>query len=237
MRRKLKKNPILHIINGIKYEIEDKPEFDEERVIRIFSDILNSKFPKIKNKVPVIIIKKGEYLGGYDDDRNLIFLNSEIYATQTSRFPEYTMNKVRTLFHELGHYIFGKFLNKEAINYIEKYVAINRKKINLQKVKTLLDKYGIEDLRINFPIVYAILINFIQVYGYDDKKYTRTEYFNYLLSRGVNEIISFTKPASPYMPYGEEIFCEIFANYMIAHKNLLHNDNYKMLKIILPELL
>ena len=51
-----RKNP-LHNINGIRYEIIDLPKYDEERVIRQFSEILNKKFKVIINYVPLILFK------------------------------------------------------------------------------------------------------------------------------------------------------------------------------------
>ncbi len=46
----------------------------------------------------------------------------------------------------------------------------------------------------------------------------------------------FDKPVSAYMPDTEEIFCEMFANYMMYDLRLLHSDNYRILKQLIPEL-
>lgn len=238
-KRKPRKNPILHVINGVRYEIKNTPIYDESRLIKDFSKLIDLKFPQIKNKIPLIIfenIQTGEN-GVYYYVYNEIGVHSKLES-----------NQLRVLFHELGHFTYQKYLDSNSINYFNNYVSKQTKQLNILKLKELLKKYGLKDLSLKFPLVYTFIVSlrftvwfdvFIERTRYDGP--IDTELFlnliDFIISlSNSNKEIFFTKPASAYMPDDEEIFCEIFANYMMYDKRLLHTDNYVILKEILPEL-
>ena len=238
-KKKLRKNPILHVVDGIKYEIKDRPMYDVFRLISNFSEIIDKKFPSVKNKIPLIIfenINTGEE-GLYYYIRNEISMSSDL-----------NHDHLRMLFHELGHFVYTKYLNKNNSAYFNNYVNSQIKELNLLKLKQLLIKYGLKDMSIKFPLLYVLITSlrfsiwfnyFIEKTEYDgpinDQMFIELIDFIISLKKDFKETF-FIKPASNYMPDNEEIFCEIFANYMMYDKRLLHSDNYIMLKQILPEL-
>ena len=62
------------------------------------------------------------------------------------------------------------------------------------------------------------------------------EFLEWMRDYGGNKSKVFDKPPSSYLINHEEIFCEMFANYMMYDLRLLHSDNYRILKTLIPEL-
>ncbi len=232
-------NP-LHIINGIDYEIIDLPKYDEERVIRQFSEILDKKFKVIKNKIPLILFKK---LKGRVGELNYNSINADVVnIIMNSNYVNKNNIVLRMLFHELGHYLYEFYLSDNTIDAFQDYVKDNTKRVNISQLVTLVENYSNDELRLKYPLQYVLIGSF---YFSDEYKYylnnvknsERNIYSIHFLEWLKNiKIKMFDKPASAYMPNNEEIFCEIFANYMMYDLRLLHSDNYRILKQLIPEL-
>lgn len=234
-----RKNP-LHNINGIRYEIIDLPKYDEERVIRQFSEILNKKFKVIINYVPLILFK---VLKGRVGELNYEPINADVVnIIMNSNYVNKNNIVLRTVFHELGHYLYEYYLSDEAIDDFQDYVKSNTKRVNIKELVDLLENTSNEELRLKYPLQYVLIGSF---QFSDEYKYYRKNVRNsdnhvfsthFLLWLSDQKIKLFYKPASSYMPDNEEIFCEIFANYMMYDLRLLHSDNYRILKTLMPEL-
>ncbi len=252
LKKRKRKNPILHSIGNIDYEIIDLPEYDESKLINNISKILERKFKVIINKLPIIIIRKmSDSLGEYDYNLNEISINTKIYT-------DWIKNYEYILLHEIGHFVYDKYLSSESKDYFYSYIRRNIKTINFEKLYNLYEKYGEEKLKIQFPLIYVLIHSLKYSNAFDQyndlfelniKSPFDKKFLNYIIKnyssfqyRNNEKRRVFSKPSSSYMldinefSYDSEIFCEIFANYMIYDKKLLHNDNYVILKEMLPEL-
>lgn len=240
-KTKKRKNPVLRSINGIKYEIIDNPKYDEYKLIEEFSRILNQKFPKIKNKIPLIIFKniRSNFDGEFIIENNIeIFINSNIDNINN--------HQLRVLFHELGHFIYLLYLSDSAKREFKNYVRRNTKIVDFDNLTILVKKYSEEKIKKEYPIYWAIIMNLYhnREYKYyieninrkDHKAPFSEDFLEWFYNRKDKKFKSFIKPSSHYSPNTEEIFCEIFANYMMYDLRLLHSDNYRILRYILPEL-
>lgn len=239
---KKRKNPLKYIatrsINGINYEILNNPGYDEISLLKNFSNILKKKFPSIINKVPLIIFKRIDKAGYYYNEENYIEIDSD----------NYNINNItlRILFHELGHFIYNRYLSKDELKEFSKYIAKNKKYINLDKVSKLFEKYSLDELRIKYPFEFVLISSledtkefkyYIENINQKDKDAPfSSEFFDWFILRNNHKYRIFIKPASDYLINNEEIFCEIFANYMMYDIRLLHSDNYRILRYVLPEL-
>lgn len=226
-------------VNGINYEILDLPDFDEISLLRKFSKIIDEKFPRIKNKIPLIVFKKiGDKGGYYHYDDNYIEINSD----------NDNLNNVslRYLFHELGHFIYDKYLSETELKEFGKYINSNRKNIDLLDLSRKFEKYDLDKLRIEYPFEFVIISSlqdtkdFKYYIKYVDQKdkYApfSSEFIDWFTIRNNKKYRVFDKPPSDYIINKEEIFCEIFANYMMYNIRLLHSDNKRILRYVLPEL-
>lgn len=236
---KKKRNPVLRSINNIKYEIIDQPVYDEHNLIEKFSKILDKKLPSVKNKIPLILFEKLDKYGSYPYSENVIKLASN----------EDNSNNImlRYLFHELGHFIYDKYLSNQALKEFDKYINRNRKPIDLDKVSYLFEKLTIDEFRINHPVEFVIVANLENTKEfkyYKNNINSKDKYAPYspdfldwfIIGKKGKQYKEFIKPPSNYIPTKEEIFCEIFANYMMYDLRLLHSDNYRILRYVLPEL-
>lgn len=240
VKNKKRKNPVLRSINGIKYEIIDNPKYDEYQLIKKFSEIIDQKFPKIKNKIPLILFEKirSDYDGQFSEDDNEISINSFIDNINN--------HQLRVLFHELGHFIYRLYLSDSAKREFINYIRRNTKVVNIDELITLVRKYSEEKIKENYSIYWAIIMNLYhnREYAYyieninqkDYKAPFSEDFLEWFYNRKDKKFKSFIKPSSHYSPNTEEIFCEIFANYMMYDLRLLHSDNYRILRYILPEL-
>ena len=234
-----RKNP-LHNINGIRYEIIDLPKYDEERVIRQFSEILNKKFKVIINYVPLILFK---VLKGRVGELNYEPINADVVnIIMNSNYVNKNNIVLRFLFHELGHYLFEFYLSDETIDDFQDYVKDNTKRVNISQLIDLIETFSSEELKLKYPLQYVLIgsFQFSDEYKYYLKNVKNSEKnvysLHFLKWLEKTKIKLFDKPASAYMPDNEEIFCEIFANYMMYDLRLLHSDNYRILKVLIPEL-
>jgi len=152
IKTRKRKNPILHSIGNIDYEIIDYPEYDEAKLISNVSKILNHKFKYIISKLPVIIFKNlgDDTLGEYYHDSNEIFVNTIFYDS-------FIKNYEYIIFHEIGHFLYGHWLSDDVKDYFYAYVQRNTKLINFEKLYKLYDKYGEEQLKIKFPLIYVMI--------------------------------------------------------------------------------
>lgn len=238
-KNKKRRNPVLRSISGVKYEIIDLPKFDEYALIEKFSNIIDRKLPSIKNKIPLILFKDIEDWGYYDENDNVIEITSS----------EGNINNVilRYLFHELAHYVYRKYLSNYAIKEFDKYVNRNKKPIDLNRVSYLFEKLDIDKFRAKHPIEYIVIGNLkitkdFKYYKENiDKKDKYAPYSPdfldwFIIRNKDKQHKEFIKPPSEYIINKEEIFCEIFANYMMYDLRLLHSDNYRILRYIIPEL-
>lgn len=235
-----RKNPILRKAGGINYEIIDPPIFDEEKLIRKFSEILNRKFRVLVNKVPTIVFKD---LEGYSAGLTTFKGNVVESIILCSKRSNHNDEQLRILFHEVGHFVYNNILAEKAIILFEDYVSDNTKKIKIRRFINLLNnKYTQEDIRTEDPVAYVIIdhLRNHDLYKYYNKHISKIKSplnIDFLLwVDSFNNLRVFDKPASAYMPDEEEIFCEIFANYMMYDLRLLHSDNYRILKTLIPEL-
>lgn len=273
-----------------------------EDIIRSFAKILRKKFPTIIPLVPLIIIENKHFeenysvketsnygiIASYDPPTNLIYVNYNEFVerffyeiTSLENKKEIITFYVRFLMHELGHFVWYKYLNiSNAVNwknpkrdYFINYINDHMKNIDLSYLKQLAKENSERRLQLNFTIDYAIIMSLIARMETDGIKlpppngryipkyleiYT-DNYKNYLkdgkqtMGRtpkgGARTIYTFTRPVSDFMPYGKkheegnveedfyvEVWAELFANYMMSGINELHSGNYKVLKILLPEL-
>lgn len=267
--------------------------------IKQVSKIITKKFPTIRNKTPTIlfvshgfeagvfasseldlhIIADGEYL--YNE--NLIKIN---YDTTY-----YTM--IKNIFHEIGHFLYRKYLSTDAILFYINYITLNSKQITLDSIIDVYDKFNQQENVINKKLIkirkqiYQLEQQILdsQNEHYDDENYEENydlendiydlqskiydleierssfeiqypvenniinkikEYFDVdIKNEDINPINikrieyylnMFSKPSSDYNKNMEEIFCEIFANYMMYGSNYIHIDNFKMLRTMIPEL-
>ncbi len=240
MIRRKRKNPILRNIGGIKYEIIDPPIYDEEKIIRKFSEILNKKFNSILGYTPLINFNKlkSNLDGQFNINDNLIIINSIVENTNNYL--------LRTLFHELGHFIYEKYLSDSAIKEFRNYIRRNTKFLDLEDLILLVEKKSEDIIRLKCPLKWAFIMSL-----YGNKEYTyyineisqkdvdapfSVDFLSWFYNRKQGKLKIFNKPPSWYIPNSEEIFCEIFANYMMYDLRLLHSDNYRILKELLPEL-
>lgn len=227
-----RKNPILHEIGGIQYEIIDKPIYNAEELLNRFSEIINRKFKTIKNHLPLIVFKR---LVARDGElRTNLIINSN-YKNRNNKL-------LRTLFHELGHFIYRFYISDDAIEEFNFYIDKNTKKVDIQKLINLVNLYEWDEISKNYSLEYVLIgsLQFSDEYSYYTKNVKNAEDTNYSIHflewlKNI-KVKLFDKPASAYMPNSEEIFCEIFANYMMYDLRLLHSENYRILRQILPEL-
>lgn len=239
------RNPIIHIVNGVKYEIVDSPEYDEEKIIKKFSIILDQKFPYIKSKIPLIIFRKRVK---YERDFLGMWMNN---SPKTGEYKKIIINSIfdentkyqevlETLFHELGHYIWQMYISENAMWEFKKYIYNNTAYISIEALRNIIIKYSYEQIREKFPLIFVIISSlyhkYTPFYITLDLHVFDIENFNMLLQQGRDYESVFIKPVTEYMPDDEEIFCEMFFVYMIYGKKHLNDDNYKILKLILPEL-
>lgn len=241
-----RKNPILRKAGGINYEIIDPPIFDEEKLIRKFSEILNRKFRVLANKVPLILFKKMKGIKGFiefkrlrgteDDVSSVIIINPD--------FPNENNYAVKDLFHEVGHFVYNDYISEDAREDFEYYVNNHRKKVELNIFIELLSNYSKEEI-LEFDSLNYILIEslkFIDEFDYYVNNIRKIKnsfdksYLIWLKNYSGYKARIFDRPVSSFMPDSEEIFCEIFANYMMYDLRALHSENYRILKQILPEL-
>lgn len=149
MKLKRKKNPQGDVINGIHFVIAPliqehvyaEQGYGGKRVspvindiyhlIREFSEILNKKFPAIKNRVPLIVFQEFDQFQRIQSIVGL-YKSSNIIQLKSDYDPY--LFKLRYLFHELGHFVFRKYLSQDAINYFNKYVESTTVKLNLNKI-------------------------------------------------------------------------------------------------------
>ena len=144
-----RKNP-LHNINGIRYEIIDLPKYDEERVIRQFSEILNKKFKVIINYVPLILFK---VLRGRVGELNYEPINADVVnIVMNSNYVNKNNIVLRFLFHELGHYLFEFYLSDETIDDFQDYVKDNTKRVNISQLIDLIETFSSEELKLKYPL-------------------------------------------------------------------------------------
>lgn len=246
-------------------------EYKFIRIIEDLSKIINAKFKLIVSKLPTIVLtfqdadllKHLKYakedfnqfdnsIAVYDKLEKIILLNSKfLYDDYEKDWDSnkykivYDHNKIlRILFHEIGHFVYYNYISNESLKFFDSYIFDNIKKLNINKLMIIVQKYPYS-LQQKFPIIYVIIKSLSYSLGYDKDSLMT------LLQRHKQEIgtrfYSFTKPVSDMMPYiiktkkdaknmAEEIFAEMFANYMMYDKHMLSNDNYKILKIIIPEL-
>jgi hypothetical protein len=239
MIKRKRKNP-LHIINGIRYEIIDLPKYDEERVVRQFSEILNKKFKVIINYIPLILFKK---LRGRIGELSYEPINADVVnIVMNSNYVNKNNIVLRMLFHELGHYLYRIYLSDEAIDEFQDYIKDNTKRVNISQLIDLTETFSSEELKLKYPLQYVLIgsFQFGDKYKYYLKNVKNSEKNVYSLHflewLSGTKVKLFDKPASAYIPDNEEIFCEIFANYMMYDLRLLHSDNYRILKTLIPEL-
>ena len=98
LKKRKRKNPILHSIGNINYEIIDLPEYDEAKLISNVSKILTNKFKLIIPKLPILIFQKLQgSLGEYDHKLNEIFINIKVYPEWIKNY-EYVFPMLRLFF-------------------------------------------------------------------------------------------------------------------------------------------
>lgn len=163
------------------------------------------------------------------------------------------LEKLEIEIDELTRFIddFGEFLPDEDVTLYR----IKIKKLNNEYEELFSFK---EKFEVKYPILMTILDRIIR-FDLPESKYFKSakEYSKYLrkhikylkesLSRdedieggtyqGVKNYLHRRRSPTLYDINPEEVFCEIFANYMLyGNRALMHNENYQVLKTILPEL-
>lgn len=156
--------------------------------------------------------KNKSKLAFYDEkSNNIVIINQDYYEN-----PHYIFT--RTLFHEFGHYYYRKILSPKCYLYFSEYVLKHFKWINLEKLQVLKNKYSISELSEKFPLLVFLLNSLI--------KKQDLESASDLVEKFGKHYYQYTRPVSGYIPNNEEIFCEIFASYMLEERS----DKLKYLK-------
>lgn len=264
-KKRVSRNPT-EITNGIKWYyqsdnyINTPPDFKPvfERIIYEFGKILKQKFPTIINKVPMIVVEdlmfnkynKLDFAAAmYKENDNIIYVNGEHFKSEIKDedFNSSTIEEfIKTLFHELGHFIYFQYLSENAVDKFSEYIDDN---LDIFNMDVLIYYSKFPHLQKQFPIYYIIIDIIIR---------NIEEKIGRLISeKGITKILqifkknngnffTFAKPVSSYSPLNErfqidsnteeELFCEIFSYYMVTGLNEMHSANFTILQTILPEL-
>lgn len=266
-----RKNPT-EITNGIKWYYQSENYINTpkdfkvivEKVIYEFGKILKQKLPVIINKVPMIVIEDlmfNKYngldhsLAAYDSNNNVIYLNGNKIKSEISKCD---INKfVRYLHHELGHFVYKKYLSEESLERFEEFIDDN---MSFQNINVLIYYSKFPNLKEKYPIYYIIIetiiwqmirnglkvtLNFTKDLENFKKIYSKTTNSKSMIKYKDNFYV-FGKPTTSYMPFSkdfhtnsktiEEIFCECFSYYMMFGLKEMHSANFTILQTILPEL-
>lgn len=261
-----KQNPT-EITNGIKWYYQSEnyintpPDFKPifEKIIYDFGKILKQKFPAVINKVPMIVVEDlmfNKYnqldfaAGIYREDDNTIYINGnyikEELKDKNFNFSNNIEEFVKTLFHELGHFIYSQYLSENSIEKFSDYIDDN---LDLFNMDVLIYYSKFPHLESQYPIYYLIIDiiirNIEEKIGrlVSERNITKT-LKDFKKIKG--NFFTFSKPVSSYSPLGnkfhvdsnteEELFCEMFSYYMVTGLNEMHSANFTILQTILPEL-
>lgn len=199
----------------MKLKILNPPRFELERVIEIYK----AKISLLTIESPDIVVFNFEkfdadhevlrYCSGlYKPDESLIYINHQCSTP------------LATLFHEFGHHLYQKILDKDQLHDWEKYYYRHYKTINW---KLFRSKYENITKKVRFDC---------GEYGYIRALNTKQIYTLLFFHNVYQRECVFTKLESSYAPNKEEAFCETFASYMI-NGECLHKSNTKIMKGIL----
>lgn len=265
-----RKNPT-EITNGIKWYYQSENYINTpkdfkvivEKVIYEFGKILKQKLPTIINKVPMIVVEDlmfNKYNGRdvaealFDDKHNVIYVNGEDIKYTLNENKKTPNNAVinhlsplliKTLFHELGHFIFRKFLDNDAVENFENYILNNS---DIFEIDVLIYYAKFPELKKKYPIYYIIIDSIIEKMKRDNELISKNTIKNLERYKKLydDHLYTFDKPSSSYIPYTkkfklrneaeEEIFCELFSYYMVSGLHQLHRTNLTILQTVLPEL-
>lgn len=213
-------------------KIYDEPYYNVTQIIDEFTtniyyrqNKLTNLFPKLKC-IQILNLKKnndfgsdGEYgsnNGNYYGPR-IIFLD----INPTSASP------IFVLFHEFGHFLIDNF-NRKQIQYFKEYFKKHTKFISLKWIDVLLAKYS-QQPKSSLHMIYTNEMTRL----YLSNLQTELPKCYYIIEEYLrtNRTYLFTKLESSYNINENEIFCEIFASYMM--NSCIHEENIKFVEEIL----
>lgn len=227
---KQRKNPTFNVIISEKIKDKTTIEFFEKAISMFKYELRKYKIlDDIKSSLGIIYApdKDRDTLGEYD--RPLIFIyESPLYFEDTSkrfigsRIDPTVLKMVWTLFHEFGHFYYRQVITHSCRDYFKKYIDFHTKNINIEKLNKILEKHTPLEINKKFPLI-GMMIDSLQ----------------YHTRNAEQKIYMFTRPLSSYMPDSEEIFCELFARYMLDDYKNKHSkikyyyDNFNIIQNIL----
>lgn len=205
MRKIKRKNPHFEII--ISDKIRNKKTIDIFKSSVMLFEYELSKYKTLNTLKKYILIQyipvKGndDRMGEYEFHTIRIFESNVFFIDTKENFKSQIdpaiLKMTFTLFHEFGHLYYREIMTVPCKNFFNKYVKMYTRNINLEKLNKLLEKYDIEEINLKFPLL-GTIIDHVQSNNLTNKY----------------ESI-FIRPLSSYMPNNEELFCELFARYMI----------------------
>ena len=206
--------------------IGEHPIFEE--AVDIFMNSI--KKLKIEHLPLIVLINKKEIShlddytqGFYNDGLNAIFIIDRGHNS------DFIKELYHALLHELGHYYYRKVLSPKCNLYFTEYINKYFKYINLENIQKLISKYSIINIGEKFPLIGLLLQSLIE-------KEEDLDHVHDLARKFGKHYFQFTRPVSGYMPNNEEIFCEMFANYLERknHPKLGYlKENYMVMENIL----
>lgn len=195
--------------------------------------IINNTNIPTKNLPLILLVKhdkkheeKNIFTAGmYNDKRNAIIIVDSPITNKTcnNRITHF----LYVLCHELGHWYFQTLLSSKCYLYFAEYVMKYFKWINLEKIQILINKYGIQGVIEQFPLLGLLLLSF------------QEKNLSNIVEKFGKHYFQFTRPSSSYMPRNEEIFCEMFAMYLLKNsvnydKKLKYfEENYRIIENII----